>query len=87
MIIQDHTSLDGLTDENLATTKAIGVDYIAIMHPPPPKPNDDNTQLWRDVRKQVESHGMKFNNVVDSGNRFLDCNVASKCINSSNLYM
>ena len=63
MIIQDHTSLDGLSDENLATTKAIGVDYIAIMHPPPPKPNDDNTQLWRDERKQVESHGMKFNNV------------------------
>lgn len=63
MIIQDHTSLDGLNDDNLSTTKAIGVDYIAIMHPPPPKPDDDNVQMWRDVRKQVESHGMKFNNV------------------------
>ena len=64
MIIQDHIYLDRLSDETLATTKAIGVDYIAIMHPLPPKPNDDNTQLWRDVRKQVESHGMKFNNVA-----------------------
>jgi hypothetical protein len=38
MIIQDHTSLDGLTDDNLSTTRAIGVDYITIMHPHLPDP-------------------------------------------------
>ena len=63
MIIQDHTSLEGITDDNLSTTRAIGVDYLAIMHPPPPKADEDNTELWRNVRRQVESHGMKFNNV------------------------
>ena len=28
----------------------------------PPKP-DDRADIWKDIRKKVESHGMKFNNV------------------------
>ena len=63
MTIQDHTSLDGLTDDNLSTLKAIGVDYVAIMHPAPPRADEDCTDMWRDVRKKIESQGMKFNNV------------------------
>ena len=62
MTIQDHLSLDGINDDNLSIFKAIGVDYVAVMHPPPPKP-DDSADIWTDVRKKVESHGMKFNNV------------------------
>ena len=62
MTIQDHLSLEGINDDNLSIFKAIGVDYVAVMHPPPPKP-DDRGDIWKDVRKKVESHGMKFNNV------------------------
>ena len=62
MTIQDHLSLDGINDDNLSIFKAIDVDYVAVMHPPPPKPGD-RADIWKDVRKQVESHGMKFNNV------------------------
>jgi mannonate dehydratase len=62
MTIQDHLSLEGINDDNLSIFKAIGVDYVAVMHPPPPKP-DDRAEIWKDVRKKVESHGMKFNNV------------------------
>ena len=62
MTIQDHLSLEGITDDNLSIFKAIGVDYVAVMHPPPPKPGD-RADIWKDVRKKVESHGMKFNNV------------------------
>jgi mannonate dehydratase len=63
MTIQDHLGLDGINDANLSIFKAIGVDYVAVMHPPPPRPGEDQTALWRDVRKKIESHGMKFNNV------------------------
>ena len=62
MTIQDHLSLEGINDDNLSIFKAIGVDYVAVMHPPPPKPGD-RADIWKDVRKKVESHGMKFNNV------------------------
>ena len=62
MTIQDHLSLEGINDDNLSIFKAIGVDYVAVMHPPPPQPGD-RADIWRDIRKKVESHGMKFNNV------------------------
>ena len=61
--IQDHISLDALTDDTLSTLKAIGVDDIAIMHPTPPEPGEDQSPLWRDVRRTVEGHGMRFFNI------------------------
>ena len=57
--IQDHISLDALTEGTLSTLKAIGVDDIAIMHPTPPEPGEDQSPLWRDVRRTVEAHGMR----------------------------
>ena len=33
MTIQDHLSLEGINDDNLSIFKAIGVDYVAVMHP------------------------------------------------------
>ena len=62
MTIQEHLSLEGIDDHNLSIFKAIGVDYVAVMHPPPPRP-DDRADIWKEIRKKVESHGMKFNNV------------------------
>jgi mannonate dehydratase len=61
--VQDHIALDGLTDGNLSTLRAIGVDDIAIMHPEPPQAGQDQSGLWRDVRAKVETHGMRLNNV------------------------
>ena len=61
--IQDHLGLDNLTDGTLSTLRAIGVDEIAIMHPPPSGPWDDQTSMWRDVRDKVVSHGMRLYNV------------------------
>ena len=61
--IQDHISLDALTDSTLSTLKAIGVDDIAIMHPTPPGPGEDQAPLWRDVRRTVETHGLRFFNI------------------------
>ena len=61
--IQDHISLDALTEGTLSTLKAIGVDDIAIMHPTPPEPGEDQSPLWRDVRRTVEAHGMRFFNI------------------------
>ena len=63
MTVQHHLSLDGLTDDTLGTLKAIGVDYIAIMHPPPPRAGEDRTEMWKDACRKVEAHGMKLNNV------------------------
>ncbi len=63
MTIQEHLSLEGINDDNLSIFKAIGVDYVAIMHPPPPKAGEDCTDFWNDIRKKVESHEMKLNNV------------------------
>ncbi|MEE2659157.1 MAG: mannonate dehydratase [Candidatus Latescibacterota bacterium] len=63
MTVQHHLSLDGLTDVNLDTLRAIGVDYIAIMHPPPPRGVDDQTEMWRGACSKVDAHGMKLYNV------------------------
>ena len=60
MFIRHHLSLAQLTNENLSTLKAIGVNYIAIMHPPPPRADEDNTDMWRDACRKVDSHGMKL---------------------------
>ena len=61
--IQDHLGLDNLTDGTLSTLKAIGVDDIAIMHPPLPEPGEDQTSMWREVRRKVVSHGMRLYSV------------------------
>ena len=61
--IQDHISLDALTEGTLSTLKAIGIDDIAIMHTTPPEPGEDQSPLWRDVRCTVEAHGMRFFNI------------------------
>ena len=63
MRIQEHVALDALTDDALGILRAIGVDDVSIMHPPAPQPDLDMTETWRDVRRTVESHGMRFNNV------------------------
>ena len=63
MTVQHHLSLEALTDDNLSTLKAIGVDYIAIMHPPPPRAGEDRADIWRDACRKVDSHGMKLYNV------------------------
>ncbi|MDP6985266.1 MAG: hypothetical protein QGG05_19480, partial [Candidatus Latescibacteria bacterium] len=63
MRIQEHVALDALTDDALGILRAIGVDDVSIMHPPAPQPDLDMTETWRDVRRKVESHGMRFNNV------------------------
>ncbi len=63
MTVQHHLTLDDLTDDTLGTLKAIGVDYVAIMHPPPPRAGEDRTELWKDACRKVEAHGMKLHNV------------------------
>ena len=51
--VQDHLGLDNLTDDALSTLKAIGVDDIAVMHPEPPGPEEDQTPLWREASRTV----------------------------------
>ena len=63
MTVQHHLTLDDLTDETLGTLKAIGVDYVAIMHPPPPRAGEDRSGLWKDACRKVDAHGMKLYNV------------------------
>lgn len=63
MKIQEHLSLESLTDDTLGIFNAIGVDLVAVMHPPPPRPGEDTTDIWRQARRTVEAHGMVFNNV------------------------
>ena len=63
MTVQHHLSLDDLTDDHLGPLKAIGVDYIAIMHPPQPRSGEDRTGMWRDACRKVDAHGMKLYNV------------------------
>ena len=57
MTIQDHLSLDGINDDNLSIFKAIGVDYVAVMHPPPPKPDDRAEYLERCTQKSANPTG------------------------------
>ena len=63
MTVQHHLTLEDLTDDTLGTLEAIGVDYIAIMHPPPPRAAEDRTGLWKDACRKVDAHGMKLYNV------------------------
>ena len=63
MTVQHHLSLEALTDDTLSTLKAIGVDCIAIMHPPPPRAGEDRTEMWKDACRKVDAHGMRLNNV------------------------
>lgn len=63
MTIQEHISFNEVNDDNLGFLKAIGVDYVAIIPPPDLKDGQDRTDLWKDMRKKVEVHGLKLNNV------------------------
>ncbi len=63
MTVQHHLTLDDLTDDTLGTLKAIGVDYVAIMHPPPPRAGEDRSGLWKDACRKVDAHGMRLYNV------------------------
>ncbi len=64
MTIQEHLAWNAINDDNLSFLKAIGVDYVTI-NPPPPNLRDgsDRSEFWKELQKQVESHGMKLNNV------------------------
>lgn len=64
MTIQEQLPWNAINDDNLSIFKAIGVDYVTI-NAPPPDLNDgqDRSDFWNEMRKQVESHGMKLNNV------------------------
>ena len=63
MKIQEHLSLEEINADVLGTYKAIGVDYVAVMHPPQPRAGEDRRAFWRDRRQVVEAHGLKLNNV------------------------
>ncbi|MBI1927732.1 mannonate dehydratase [Candidatus Poribacteria bacterium] len=64
MTIQEQLSWSNVNDDNLSFFKAIGVDYVTI-NPPPPELKDgkNRTDFWKEMRKRVESHGLKLNNV------------------------
>ena len=62
MLIQQHLDLASLTDDILGLHRAIGVDYIAIMHPPSPRPSDDG-EVWHRAQRKVQSHRMKLYNI------------------------
>ena len=64
MMIQEQLSWNNINDDNLSLFKAIGVDYVTI-NPPPPELKDgkNRTDFWKEMHKQVESHGLKLNNV------------------------
>lgn len=64
MTIQEQLPWNAINDDNLSIFKAIGVDYVT-MNGPPPELNDgqDRSDFWNEMCKQVESHGMKLNNV------------------------
>ena len=62
MLIQQHLDMESLTDYVLGLYKAIGVDYVAIMHPEPPRPGD-GVDVWQRAQKLVQSHGMTLYNV------------------------
>ena len=63
MTVQHHLTLDDLTGDTLSTLKAIGVDYVAVMHPPPPRAGEDRTEMWKEACRKVDAHGMKLHNV------------------------
>jgi len=67
MTIQEHLAWNQVNDDNLSFLKAIGVDYIAIVPAPDTSDGQDRTEFWREMKKLVESHGMKLNNVGQVG--------------------
>ena len=64
MTIQEHLPWNRIDDAHLSFYKAIGVDYLSV-HSPPPEVKDgaDRTEYWQEMRKKVESHGLKMNSI------------------------
>lgn len=67
MTIQEHLAWDQVNDENLSFLKAIGVDYLTVNPAPIMKDGRDRTDFWKDMKKLVESQGLKLYNVAQQG--------------------
>ncbi len=64
MVIQDQIPLAQVDDEHLSFFKAIGVDYVTVHVPLEFWEEEDRTEEFVRLRKLVESHGMKLNNLA-----------------------
>jgi mannonate dehydratase len=67
MTIQEQLRWDQVNDENLSFFKAIGVDYVTVNPAMDVSDGVDRTEFWRDMKKLVESHGLKLTNVAQTG--------------------
>jgi mannonate dehydratase len=72
MFIQDQLPHGQVNDDNLAFFKAIGVDYLTVYPPPFGQHGDlsssqEMTDYLKAVRKQAESHGLRFMNIALGG--------------------
>ena len=68
MVIQEQLGWNQINDDTLSFFKAIGVDYLTV-NPIPAEVREgkDMTDLWREIKKQVESHGLKLMNLAATG--------------------
>ena len=64
MTIQETLPLDQVNDENLSFFKAIGIDYLTVRQQLDMWDGRDRTDDWREVRRRVESHGLRLYNVA-----------------------
>ncbi|MBI2194335.1 MAG: mannonate dehydratase [Planctomycetes bacterium] len=67
MTIQEHLSHEKVDDDNLSFLKAIGVDYLTVYPGPDVRDGRDRTGYWKEMRKRVESHGLRLYNVAQAG--------------------
>ena len=68
MFVQEQLAWDRINDDTLSFFKAIGVDYLTVNAiPPDVREGADRTVYWEDLKKLVESHGLKLMNVAATG--------------------
>jgi mannonate dehydratase len=65
--IQEHLNYQQVDDENLSFLKAIGVDYVSIHWAEDMSDGVDRTDYLKDMRRLVESHGLKLNSIAQQG--------------------
>jgi mannonate dehydratase len=68
MYIQEQLPWNQINDDTLSFFKAIGVDYLTVNAiPPEVREGKDMTDLWWEIKKLAESHGLKLMNLAATG--------------------